>query len=651
MADTVRKTYAKLKKKSAKQIGIAISGGITVFTIAFGLFVYTRIKIHKNSKKPIGYIKTDFKNIQKFTDKPRNLVKLKFNPGKTQIPKSIDYIIIGSGISGLSCAALLARCGRKVLVLEQNGKLGGCMHIFSRKYKWDTGIHYVGNNKGKYIKKLKPITEDPIEFVQQGNEENGYLYDKYIYGNYGNEITFDCKPGQYIEELLRLFPDNKTQIEQFVKLTKEAQIVSMLVFIQKMVPTWFGDILWYIGNKLYPHIWGKSVAEVVGPVFGKTSLLAMNVSGCIGDLGGTRADNLFFLMCEIINHYKSGGYYFKHGPAYLTQSIIKVIEKHGGRCVGLAPVQEILFQGKRAVGVKVIKDGKEYVFKCNEGVISSAGFRNTFMKLAPVKTLPTSQYNKNRIERALSMLTHSAQHFTVFIGFNKSAKELKLPSYNRWIMRFTDEDIKENNFDYDTMIENFHKDPLNAPLFGFIAFPASKDPGFSDVRSNCTIVTEIPLYHFEKWKEQRKPDTKDQEYKDLKKKIGQRLMEELLFKYHPETRECIDKIYYGTPLTSSYYLGSFNGESYGLFHGKNRYFDKDINRLLKPNPLSDIKNLYTTGQDNISGGWSSALQSGILTAEHILGYHTIPCIFSGRSLIRDLNKMDAQRELKRKMNT
>jgi phytoene dehydrogenase-like protein len=40
---------------------------------------------------------------------------------------STDYIIVGSGINSLVCAALLAKKGRRVLVLERNDRLGGCM--------------------------------------------------------------------------------------------------------------------------------------------------------------------------------------------------------------------------------------------------------------------------------------------------------------------------------------------------------------------------------------------------------------------------------------------------------------------------------------------------------------------------------------------
>ncbi|WAJ28140.1 phytoene desaturase family protein [Antarcticirhabdus aurantiaca] len=38
-----------------------------------------------------------------------------------------DYVVVGSGINGLVAASLLARRGRKVILLERNDRLGGCI--------------------------------------------------------------------------------------------------------------------------------------------------------------------------------------------------------------------------------------------------------------------------------------------------------------------------------------------------------------------------------------------------------------------------------------------------------------------------------------------------------------------------------------------
>ena len=56
-----------------------------------------------------------------------------------------DVLIIGSGLGGLECGALLAKRGLKVLVLERSNQPGGCMQSFRRGgLHYDTGLHYVG---------------------------------------------------------------------------------------------------------------------------------------------------------------------------------------------------------------------------------------------------------------------------------------------------------------------------------------------------------------------------------------------------------------------------------------------------------------------------------------------------------------------------
>ena len=84
-----------------------------------------------------------------------------------------DYIVIGSGIGGLTAASLLSQRGYKVLVLEQHTICGGCCHSFtSGGYRFGTGIHYVGEVGGDRDKPtlaksiLATITypDDPIQW-------------------------------------------------------------------------------------------------------------------------------------------------------------------------------------------------------------------------------------------------------------------------------------------------------------------------------------------------------------------------------------------------------------------------------------------------------------------------------------------------------
>ncbi|MGB5712603.1 MAG: FAD-dependent oxidoreductase, partial [Waterburya sp.] len=56
------------------------------------------------------------------------------------VDQSVDVVVIGSGVGGLSCAALLAKYGYRVMVCESHSIAGGAAHSFERDgYKFDSG--------------------------------------------------------------------------------------------------------------------------------------------------------------------------------------------------------------------------------------------------------------------------------------------------------------------------------------------------------------------------------------------------------------------------------------------------------------------------------------------------------------------------------
>ena len=89
-------------------------------------------------------------------------------------------------------------------------------------------------------------------------------------------------------------------------------------------------------------------------------------------------------------------------------------------------------------------------------------------------------------------------------------EELELRSSNIWHWP---------HGDYDKMIEDFHKDPHNAPMPMFIGFPCSKDSTWNSRypgKSNAVILTMAMYDEFKEW-ENDKPGNRSDEYKEKKK--------------------------------------------------------------------------------------------------------------------------------------
>ena len=49
------------------------------------------------------------------------------------MPAELDAIVIGSGMGGLTFSAIMAKAGKRVLVLEQHDQAGGCCHTYIDK--------------------------------------------------------------------------------------------------------------------------------------------------------------------------------------------------------------------------------------------------------------------------------------------------------------------------------------------------------------------------------------------------------------------------------------------------------------------------------------------------------------------------------------
>ena len=75
---------------------------------------------------------------------------------------SYDVIVVGAGIGGLTCGALLARQGKSVLICEQHVTPGGCVCGFQRKdftfdsYQSIVSCHLVPNLGHTHLAQLQP---------------------------------------------------------------------------------------------------------------------------------------------------------------------------------------------------------------------------------------------------------------------------------------------------------------------------------------------------------------------------------------------------------------------------------------------------------------------------------------------------------------
>lgn len=559
----------------------------------------------------------------KVTDQKQRDAVLKQGFSSDRVPENLNAIVIGSGIGGLSTAAILAKAGKRVLVLEQHDRAGGCCHTFIDKgYEFDVGIHYIGEMNFQSLSKtyVDQITNGQLEWAPLSDE-----YDIVVFAEKGKEhrkYPVICGKGNWQESLKKKFPSEAENIDRFFKLMKELRPSNAQSMIVKFIPLWAVWLLQVTGlinffTTFYK--WNaKTCKEVVWDITENQELRDI-FCYCFGDFGTPPSKAGFPMQTFLHTHFLTGSAYPVGGASEIAFNIIPVIEAAGGRVLVRAEVSQIIIDERgRACAVQV-KKGNELINVAAPLIISDAGVYNTYERLLPLDVASSS---------CLWPLVQTANHgpgaLSVFVGISCDAEELDiLHKQNAWV--YTGNDIDKLTLDYLKLSREEALD-VDIPLL-FISFPSTKDPQWQKKfpgKTTMAIVTLMPYSWMEEWENERVTKRGD-EYESIKKIFGHKAVEQAC-QLFPSIKDHIDYVNIGTPLSNRHYIAAPRGEIYGLDHTTER-FSLWNNAVLRPQ--TDIPGLYLTGQDVCSCGFSGALWGGLMSAWTILE----------RNILKDLTNL------------
>jgi len=231
-----------------------------------------------------------------------------------------DIVIVGSGMGGLSCGALLAKRGLKVLVVEQHHMAGGYCTSFPRKggSVFDVGVHDISGlgSKGPVRFLLRELcVEDKLQFERVTTE--------YVSPEIRLQIPFDYR--NLIDLLAAHFPDERENISTFFAEVKGAYD-EMYMDIEERggmlgPPETADELLKY--PLTHPHLYhwlDKSYLEMLDSYFTDQKLkkILCMLTGYLTD--NPRAVQVSS-MAPIFGYYFDGGYYPKGGSHASPRSL------------------------------------------------------------------------------------------------------------------------------------------------------------------------------------------------------------------------------------------------------------------------------------------------------------------------------------------
>ncbi len=509
-----------------------------------------------------------------------------------------DAIVIGTGIGGLSVASNLAqKKGLKVLLLEHQAVPGGSTHCHELDgFEFNSGVDSIGDMDPRVGRGLFRATAD---FITGGQLEWAKMPDAHETCTFGDDVyEWFSSPEKNIEWVERLFP-GEGDVRKYYALEDQIQRDAWSWAITKLAPSWVPE---GVRERFYRAFGGKwrqymhrTTAEVFQNELGFSKRLSAIFSYMYGNHGKTPRHSPFSFHAANLFHYRDGAYYPVGGPSQIANCIIPLVEKAGGQLAVSTPVEQILIEQGRAVGVRTA-DGTEIRSPL---VISDASAWVTFMEL-----LPPAQREEHGFAQRFEQTGPSPAMCYLFLGYDE---ELELPPQIVWHMPSYP---GVDPYDLDAADLIYKGQMRFEGMGGYLLSPSARDPVYRQRcprKSTVTVLAEAPASWVKRYRE-------DPSFRPGFEAGVRDSMLRLVHRHMPILEgKTPASLHVGVPVGCN--PRAWGGCSLGI-EPSAEHFTRDTHWL---RPETAIRGLWLTGQDAFSAGVCGAMLSGSLTYAAITG--------------------------------
>ncbi len=500
--------------------------------------------------------------------------------------KNYDYIVVGSGITGLTAARVLSQHGKRVLLLEKATILGGSLARFRVEgIPYDVGFHFTGgfnDQRNGVLDTLLSIlgVRDqirPLFFPRDASH-------RMIFPSLGAQYVIPCGMEIVREKLKRDFPRERAGLDRYFQ--KFQAVIDAT-----------------------PTLTVSGFDEFPPPLEADTIPLQTVLDDCTSDqmlqtiLGGlcmcygTRPNEVSFAThCRVCFGLQESLARVEDGGDAFVDALVDVLRRDNVEIRTRTTIQECLDVEKRKVMRFALTDGTE---------VSAAGCIFTIHPRSILSILPREHISKAFANRV--------NDFESTNGFFTLYGALDTPAGKDAI---TLASILPNT-DLNEMLTCRSPEPIDGPMMVL----RSSERGSSGPVHTVTALEVAFTETTDRWnatKLKRRP-REYAEYKRLRtESVLGRIREHL-----PECRETrvIDS---ASTLTYRDYLHSPDGSAYGIRQKIGQF--NVAGRL----PLS---NLYAAGQSALLPGVLGAMTSAFFVCRSLLGRDVFKDYLSGKSCL------------------
>lgn len=514
-----------------------------------------------------------------------------------------DVIVVGAGTGGLTAAALLARRGRRVLVVDSHYVAGGCATQFRRRggYSFDVGIHYLGGcQPGGLIPRVLAACGAGVEFEEL--DPDGF--DTLVYPDFTLRVPRGIDA--FADRLAAQFPDERAGIGRVATLLRELAAARHL-FVNpaairslppsSLLPDWIH------------RAWGDFVASCTADARLRAVLSAQS-----GNYALPPSRAAVSVAAGLLVHFLDGAFVPRGGGQVMADRLAAAIEEAGGRVLLRARVTRILVERGRARGVVIESPHLGRRTLHADVVIANADLKRTLLDLVGEAELPAAQIERaRRWEMAPSLAV-------LYLGLARDLRAEGHPRTNYWIHANYDPER-----DYaQASAGQFPDEPST-----LVSIASVKDPGNARYApkgvTNVEVLGLVPS-DAASWgtTEEAVLDGSYRagaEYRARKERFAATLLR-AAGRALPDIESRVVFHEMSTPLSHRRFTGASGGTSYGIAATPSQSLGQ------RPGARTPIAGLYVCGASCRAGhGIAGVMTSGVIAAAEVVGRRLLEDVF------------------------